>query len=46
LSAIKASGFEKAEIVQTHTIFEDVPNPSSAQEFGTKGVSFRAFKPI
>jgi len=28
-----------------YDIFEDVPNPSSALEYGTQGVSLRARKP-
>jgi hypothetical protein len=45
LSAVSASGFENVEIVKKHNIFEDVPNPSSALEYGTQGVSLRARKP-
>jgi len=41
---VSASGFENAEIVQKHHIFEGVPNPSSALDFGTQGVSLRANK--
>ena len=44
LSAVSASGFENAEIVQKHNIFEGVANPSSALDFGTQGVSLRANK--
>jgi hypothetical protein len=42
---VAEAGFEKAVIVKKHDIFVDVPNPSSAMEFGTKGVSLRARKP-
>jgi hypothetical protein len=42
---VGAAGFEKAEIVQKHNIFQDVPNPSSALEFGTQGISLQARKP-
>jgi hypothetical protein len=43
---VNAAGFEFAEIVARHDIFADVPNPSSAMEFGTKGISLRARKPV
>jgi len=43
---VSASGFENAEIVQKHDIFEGVPNPSSALEYGTQGISLRARKPL
>gem|GEM_PF-3977328 len=33
-----------AEILERHAIFQDVPHPSSALEFGTKGISLRAMK--
>jgi ubiquinone/menaquinone biosynthesis C-methylase UbiE len=33
------------EIVSTYDIFEGVPDPSSALQFGTRGISFRARKP-
>jgi hypothetical protein len=41
---MNASGFIEAEIVQKHNIFEDVPNPSSALDFGTLGISLKARK--
>ncbi len=31
--------------VNKHEIFADVPNPSSAMEFGTKGISLQTRKP-
>jgi hypothetical protein len=43
---VSAAGFEDAEIVQKHNIFADVPDPSSALEFGTQGLSLRARKPF
>jgi hypothetical protein len=43
---VSASGFEHAKIVQEHNIFEGVPNPSSALDYGTKGVSLRARKQL
>ncbi len=42
---MSAAGFENAEIVERYNIFDDVPDPSSALEFGTQGVSLRAYKP-
>lgn len=44
LKIVKAAGFIEAEVVQKHNIFEDVPNPSSALDFGTIGISLRARK--
>jgi hypothetical protein len=43
---MSAAGFEDAAIIQKNDIFADVPNPSSALEFGTIGISLRASKPI
>jgi len=43
---MKTAGFEDAVIVEKHDIFADVPNPSSAMAFGTKGISLRACKPL
>jgi hypothetical protein len=42
---VSAAGFQEGEIVEKHNVFEGIPNPSSALEFGTQGVSFRARKP-
>jgi len=42
---VGAAGFENAEIVEKHNIFEGVPNPSSALDYGTRGISLRANKP-
>jgi hypothetical protein len=39
---VKQSGFENVEIQHRHDIFEDVPNPSSALDYGTVGISLRA----
>jgi hypothetical protein len=44
LSAVRGAGFIKAAIRQYHDVFEDVPHPSSALEFGTRGISLRAIK--
>jgi hypothetical protein len=41
---MSAAGFMEAEIVEKHNIFEGVPNPSSALDFGTIGISLRARK--
>jgi len=41
---LKNAGFDQVEIREYHPIFEDVPNPSSALEFGTKGISLKALK--
>jgi hypothetical protein len=46
LSAVRAAGFEDGEIVYRYNNYEDVPDPSSALEFGTQGISFRARKPL
>jgi hypothetical protein len=43
---VTGAGFEDAPIVKKHDIFADVPNPSSALEFGTQGISLRARKPF
>jgi hypothetical protein len=44
LKAVHDAGFIEAAIRHYHDIFEDVPHPSSALEFGTKGISLRALK--
>jgi hypothetical protein len=41
---VNDAGFIEAEIVQKHNIFEGVPNPSDALDFGTIGISLRARK--
>lgn len=43
---MRAAGFEAVEIVAQHDSYVDVPDPSDAQEFGTRGVTFRARKPL
>jgi hypothetical protein len=45
LNVTRAVGFIEAQIVQRYDIFEDVPHPSDALEFGTRGISLRARKP-
>ncbi len=42
---MRDAGFEAAEIIHKHDNYMDVPDPSDALEFGTRGVSFRARKP-
>ncbi len=42
---MRAAGFKTVEIVAQHDTYIDVPDPSDAQEFGTRGVTFRARKP-
>lgn len=45
IRSVRAAGFEDVEIVHGYAdLFADVPNPSSAMEFGTQGISFRARK--
>ncbi len=45
-SAIRAAGFPSAEFsARRYDTFSDAPSDSSAAEFGTKGVDFRAVKP-
>jgi hypothetical protein len=44
MRAVNSAGFAEAAIRQHHAIFEDVPHPSDALEFGTKGISLRAMK--
>ena len=36
--------YANAEVVQKHDIFEGVPNPSSALDYGTRVISLRALK--
>jgi len=45
LSAVRAAGFEAGEVVYRYNNYVDVPDPSSALEFGTEGISLRAQKP-
>ena len=42
---MRAAGFEDGQIVHRYNSYVDVPDPSSALEFGTQGISFRATKP-
>jgi hypothetical protein len=46
LKVFSEAGYENIKIQKRHDIFEDVPNPSSALEFGTRGISMRAQKPL
>jgi hypothetical protein len=46
ISAVRAAGFEEVQIVHRYEhLYEDVPDPSSAPEYGTQGITFRARKP-
>jgi len=46
ISAVRAAGFEEVQIVQRHEhLYEDVPDPSSAPEYDTMGITIRARKP-
>jgi hypothetical protein len=45
IGALRAAGFEGAEIVHRYNNYEGVPDPSEALDFGTHGISFRAYKP-
>jgi hypothetical protein len=44
MNAVHRAGFTEAVIGRYHAVFEDVPHPSDALEFGTKGISLRALK--
>jgi len=45
IRSVRAAGFSEIEIVRKYpNLFVGVPDPSSALEFGTQGVSFRARK--
>jgi hypothetical protein len=41
---VRAAGFGDVEIVHKYDSYVDVPDPSDAQEFGTRGITFRARK--
>jgi hypothetical protein len=43
---VRAAGFENVAIVHKYNSYVDVPDPSDAQEFGTRGIAFRARKPL
>jgi hypothetical protein len=45
MRAVRDAGFADVEIIHKHNSYIDVPDPSDALEFGTRGVSFRAHKP-
>ncbi len=44
-SIVEASGFEGFEITWRADVFSGAPQESSAADFGTKGITFRAFVP-
>jgi hypothetical protein len=43
---VRAAGFEAVEIIRKYDSYTDVPDPSDAQEFGTRGLTFRAVKAL
>ena len=42
---VEAAGFQDFEVTWRGQVFKDAPQQSSAEEFGTLGVNFRARKP-
>jgi len=42
---VKTAGFEGFEITWRKAVFEGAPQQSSAAQFGTLGINFRARKP-
>ncbi len=44
-ATIEAAGFESFEITWRADVFGGAPQESSAADFGTKGINFRAFVP-
>ncbi len=42
---MEAAGFESFEITWRADVFSGAPQESSAADFGTKGISFRAIVP-
>jgi hypothetical protein len=42
---VRAAGFEGVEVVHRYDNYVDVPDPSDALEFGTHGITFRAYRP-
>jgi hypothetical protein len=44
---VRDAGFEEVQIVHRYkNLYEGVPDPSDALEYGTQGISFRARKPV
>ncbi|HWP30430.1 MAG TPA: hypothetical protein VNK96_01705 [Fimbriimonadales bacterium] len=41
---VQTAGFSDFEITWRGSVFEDAPQESSAKEFGTLGINFRAWK--
>ena len=41
-----AAGFESFEITWRAEVFDGAPHQSSAKEFGTLGINYRAVKPV
>ncbi len=44
--AVAHTGFEGFEITWREDVFSGAPQESSAANFGTKGINFRARKPL
>ena len=45
MAAVETAGFEGFEITWRADVFAGAPQQSSAAEFGTLGINFRAAKP-
>ncbi len=43
---MEAAGFIDFEITWREDVFSGAPQESSAADFGTKGINFRAFVPL
>ena len=43
---VTAAGFENFEITWSKEVFDGAPQSSSAAAFGTKGINFRANRPL
>ena len=44
-SVVEAAGFRDFEVTWRAAVFDNAPQASSAAQFGTKGINFRAHKP-
>jgi hypothetical protein len=42
---VEEAGFQRFEITWRGDVFKDAPQSSSAANFGTLGINFRAYKP-
>ena len=45
-AVVGSAGFEDFEITWREDVFSGAPQESSAANFGTKGINFRARKPL